>query len=512
MVANVRKTAHESLEADRLRDIAKRPEKHHLLRKILSFFEALGVDKLLDSVRDEPKRDRRRMLLALLEAHGPAAREAALNRLGELFAGAEIAKDWYFARNLLCLLNRIPRPDDVSPEFEIGLMEPALRLSLAAPLVREAIINIGQIRHRKAEQLLIATVDQLESLLLDPAHSPHDPARLKSLLDRSVFSLARHGTPRAYRRVVEHGLLRREELGDTAARLAYLCGQNLTDAEEGVACLLKALKSRMPRRILGMRIQKNEETLIHLIRALSSTPIPAVQQAFEVIARRFPETEFGTAASRALEELGAPTMRPEVPTERLLGDLDLFGLPDLLQQLALLRLTGTLIIRDRNVEPVGTISLSGGLMRSCSVGCLEGTEAFYQLFEKPVAGTFVFQGRREPAGQEQSDASQTSDLRSLIIEGTRRYDELQRERAIVPDSSFLIPTRSGRRPQPNGENASFLEQLWNRVSAGATPDQCEGSCQSDAYRVRTLLARWVEEDIITVLPQMTAPVISSSCG
>ncbi len=232
-----------------------------------------------------------------------------------------------------------------------------------------------------------------------------------------------------------------------------------------------------------------------MIRALFSTPIPAVQRTLESVATRFPKTEFGAAASKALDEFGPPSTRPGVPTERLVGDLGLFGLPDLLQQLSLQRLTGTLTLRDREAQTIGTICLLGGRMRSCLMGRLEGIEALYQFFENPVAGSFVFQGQRH---QKVSDAPQTWDVMSLIFEGARRYDELQRARSVVPDSSFLAPTGNGSVPQPKGEGAMFNTRLWNRVSAGATVEQCEDDCQTDAYSVRMLLARWVEENILCV--------------
>ena len=39
----------------------------------------------------------------------------------------------------------------------------------------------------------------------------------------------------------------------------------------------------------------------------------------------------------------------------------------------------------------------------------------------------------------------------------------------------------------------FVRVVWNRAAAGATPEQCESSIVSDSYRIRALLAHWVEE-------------------
>jgi hypothetical protein len=37
------------------------------------------------------------------------------------------------------------------------------------------------------------------------------------------------------------------------------------------------------------------------------------------------------------------------------------------------------------------------------------------------------------------------------------------------------------------------KNLWSRVSRGATPLECETEIRCDAYRIRRLLAHWVEQ-------------------
>src|SRR5205814_197758 len=65
--------SHEGLDTSRLGKLAERPEKHPMLRRVLSFFPALTPRGLLEDLTHEPKRDRRKLLLALLEVHGHAA-------------------------------------------------------------------------------------------------------------------------------------------------------------------------------------------------------------------------------------------------------------------------------------------------------------------------------------------------------------------------------------------------------------------------------------------------------
>ena len=86
-----------------------------VLRKLLQFFTAYQPTGLLEALPGEQKRDRRRLMLLLLEIHGAAAREAAFERLTHSLGPAVGEEEWYFRRNLLYLLRRIPRGPDSPP-------------------------------------------------------------------------------------------------------------------------------------------------------------------------------------------------------------------------------------------------------------------------------------------------------------------------------------------------------------------------------------------------------------
>jgi hypothetical protein len=497
-VTRVRKTAHELLDLNRLRSLAKESGKHRLLRKILNFFDEFSVKNILNNLQTEEKRDRRRLLLDLLETHGGEARKMAFERLKELTAAAELPTDWYFARNLVCILNKIAPVGDVPPKMEAELIAPLFQLSMPVPLVKEAIRLAGQIKCEESEELLVSFADRLEKVAFESAASGKDPTRWLSLLDRTIFALAHYGSPKGYGRVVKHGISRHREFGDTAARLAYLSGQDLTSDQESLALLIQFLKSNTPHKLLGVTIRKHYEPVIHAIRALSSTPAPAVRQAFEDLAAQFPETEYGQAADIALKEFEASD-KSGIPAERVLtGDLDLFGLPDLLQQLNLLQVAGTLTLKDAKGNLIGTLSLIAGRLHDCSAGRLRGEEAAYQLLEKPIAGTFVFHGQRNAGVQHRAEEEGIPELNSILSEGMRRYNELQCARALVPD--FALLRQKGPEPiwRPDEEDSDLFNLLWQKTAAGASPEECEAAYPADSYRIRVLLARWVEEGVLTV--------------
>ncbi len=496
--SHIRTNCHTMLDLNRLRSCADSPESHYLLRKILSFFHPYRPSNLLDSLAIEGKRERRRLLLGLVKVYAGEARALALQRLEELAEDGDISADWYFPRNLLYVLSQIPRSGDASPAGEIKLVSRFLKTTHPTPVIREALTVLGQTENESAEELLIVFLKEVEASLLETGNQTVDPAKLKLLLDRTIILLSHYGTPRAYGAVVNHGLKRREEFGDTLARLSHLSNQDLSADPGSVAKLLSAIRAEIPSKLLGVVVQKNSQRLTQLLSAISSTRLPEVRDLLETIVHSFPARDFGKAALAALQRLRSVGRNVDPPAERLLGDLDLVSIPDLLQQIARSQLTGTLTIRNREGDVVGTVSTRAGRMTECFCGMLENEVALYQMIEKPVPGTFAYIGHRDEASQEPTEARAGAEMLPAIAEGLRRHDEFQRARALVPDSCVFSPSQS--QPAPGFENSSNLtDQLWMRIVAGATPDECEAGLNVDSYTIRSALARWVEESALTIV-------------
>ena len=137
----------------------------------------------------------------------------------------------------------------------------------------------------------------IEAILLKPGDNPYDAKELRLILDRVVAGLARFGTPGARKAVVEHALKRKTELGDTMSRLTELAGQDLSEDPQTVEKLIASLKSNLPFKLLGLVLHQNDQNLAYTIEALSSTPLPAVRQAFEEVLKRFPGSVGGARRS-----------------------------------------------------------------------------------------------------------------------------------------------------------------------------------------------------------------------
>jgi hypothetical protein len=489
-----RRKGDEALDMERLKVSAESPAQHAGLRRVLNFFAALTPEGLLDQLAREPRRERRRILLVLAEAHGQPARTASLEALSAPFRDLA-PEEWYLRRNLLYLLRKIPRPADESADSEAELTARHAELRFPPPLVREAVANLAQLRHEKSEVALQQLLVDLEKALSGPSDSPEEHKELIVLLDRVAAALARQGTSGSRRALIEHALRKDPKLGDTLARLSELSGQDLSEDKEILDKLLGVLKSNLPFKLFGLALHQNDQILHHTIQALSGTPAPAVLAALEEVASRFPDKEISKAAVRALAGFrrgtaaAAPGAAETAPPASLNGDLEIFGLPTLLQSLSDSGMSGSLTLRNPRGEIFGALRLKGGKLRACQTGNLSGEDAFYQLLERPAPGQFQF--LKSADALDETGTGSLKEILPLTLEAMRRYDELREAAVLVPDGVRLAATEVRPGAHPTEKDGMLVKALWTRVSRGATPLECEADVRTDAYRIRRLLAHWL---------------------
>jgi len=492
IVKNMRGRAHESLAPEQLRKFAERPEKHPVLRKVLGFFTALTPEGLLSGLYNEQRRDRRKLLLALLEVHGAPARKLAFERVETAGSDGMADPEGYLLRNLVFLLRRIPRPADAPLDAEINLLAALSALDRPPLVIKEALAALGSIDHPRAERTLMVRLVELEKGAAGEHPTAMTSGEVVALIDRAVSALTQLRTTNAYRTVVTHALKREPRLGDTMGRLDELADHDLSSDKELVARIVKILEQELPTKVLGFIVKKNESGVVHLIRGLSGTPSPVVRQALEDIVDRFPGREIAEAATKALAGFGVAARRgAEPPSKTMTGDVELFGLPNLFQTLADSQVTGVLTLADPEGDAAGVLSFASGKITGCQVRALRGESALYQLFEKPVVGTFTFttQASSSP-GPEQELAPM--EVLPVILEAMRRHDEFNQARALVPDDLALRAGDAKPQPLADEHDIELTRAVWSKASAGVTPETCESLLQVDSYRIRRLYAHWLE--------------------
>lgn len=484
----LRDQGHEYLNPERLRKAALREDRRGQLRPILSFFSALRPAGLLKSLDGEPSRERRHDLLSMLEVHGPASRSAAWELLqASVQPGAKF--DPFFQMNLVYLLRILPRPEDVSVESEVNAVMQVSGRTSPPPLVKQVIGYLAHTRHDKAERALITYLKVFENMLLQPDSAAYPPEEVEKLLDRTCAALARYGTQRAWLLMIDHGLKSEARLGSPFMRLVEAGRQDFSKSPDLVKRILAALHAELPRGgVFGFAAKKNEEKAVSLIQALAGTPLPEVKEALEEIAENFGERKLGETATKALNSIASVGKPP--PPAGLSGDLELFGLPNLLQTISQTSLSGMLSLMNKDGQAKATLLFEAGQFRGGECAQVPGEAALYQLLEQPFPGTFALVSRPDIGSQ--PGARPPMELLPLLLEGVRRHDEFRHAAATAPDGTLWKLSGKPHTPLAD-EAADFITLVWKNVAAGKTTAQCEAAIPADSYRVRRLVAHWVEE-------------------
>jgi hypothetical protein len=491
----VRARTHENLDPEHLRKSAETPEQHSVLRKILNFFPAFSPNALLESLRPETKRERRRLLLSLLEVHGEWTRAAVIELLRVPLGQHYVEEEIYFRRNLIYLLRRIPVTEGENSAMVLEAVLQHTDFSLPGLLVKEALAYLAQSKEEGASLALIDLLHQAEETLSDGSKKEYDRKELLNILDRIVSALCRSGTHASRTAVIEHAFKKKAQLGNTLARLSEFSKQDLSDDQVNVGRLLGMLKQNLPLKRFGIAFPQRDQAAVALVEALSATPLHSVRNELEALASQYPEMEAGIAASKVLAKYEAPSpgLKRAMPESSggasLSGDLDLFGLPNLLQNLSDSAVTGTLKLRKPDGEQFASLRLEKGELSFCRYGNLSSEEAFFQLFERPQPGTFEFNRTIETSSEH--SGSMGAPL-PLVLEALRRYDEVQQLRSVIPDNARLVVKGVQPSPLPAEKDGLLFRDLWTLIHKGSTPLQCEGSLNTDSYRIRRLIAHWVE--------------------
>jgi hypothetical protein len=278
--------------------------------------------------------------------------------------------------------------------------------------------------------------------------------------------------------------------GNTLARLGGLGRRDLSSAPELVNRLLEAGFDEVRSRRRGPPAEGQALRLRQIVAALALTWTPETRAFFEILATRLPaDDEAAREATRILRTIATPETVSAVPKGSLMGDLETFGLPTLLQNLSEVKSTGTLTVMDDDGKSVAALALEKGLIRDARLEDLVGADAVFQLLERPFTGRFAFVPDATVAA---GAIGSPLEVVPLLLEGMRRHDELRRAEAMIPgDAIFAVLDRTLQKI-PGEADSHFTSQLWDALKRGATIDECERTMRVDAYRIRHATAYWVQ--------------------
>jgi hypothetical protein len=496
LVEPLRASAHRQLDLERLRRLIE--SRQPLPRAILRFFRVFAPEALVDRLGAESRPERQELLLRLLEAHGAPARAIARERL--LHPRGE-EDDLSGPATLVHLLRRLPRDaaGGPVPDDEVRAVARLLTPYGLPFVVGEALAYLGHTPHPGAERALVLFLRELEGVALSDAREAGGD-RVMTALDQTAVALAGQGSRASWEALVEHGLRTEPRLGDAPSRLLALGAHDLSTAPELAGRMIEAVKGWLPSGFLTPLPATQAPRVLGILGALRSTPMPEVRQLLRFLAARFPLQEVGVRSAEALEVFEA-RHPPPTSSASLSGDLRVFGLPALLQNLADGGLTGVLVLGDAARPAAATFVFDKGRLRGVRVGAAVGAPAVYQILQRPFDGRFSFLHRPGVVSWT-GEAPAALDVPELILEGLRRCDELPRLTRRVPDDATFEAT--GRPPTVANEwDIDLVTSLWVRATGGASPLDCEEALGVDAWEVRRCLVHWLED--ASLLPRPPAP-------
>lgn len=489
-VNQIREAAVDAISAVQLRKYTENKPKHAAVRIVLGFFPTLKLEVLFPQLRGQKIAERRRILLGFIEAYGTKGRDFGLEELEREVQRSDV--DTYYLRNLIYILHRTARENDDTVDREFAALEKASAPGQNVYVQKEAATALGQFKNDRAAKLLTVRLAECEAALLRPDAGQQNVAEMQKLLDRIAGSLTRIGTTSALLTVARHGMKTNPQLGDTRARLSSLAQHDLSFDQPTIDVLLKALRDEIPGKLLGRLMPKKQDATVRLIEALSGTRSEDIEEVFVDIASRFPDQDVGRAAAKVTEKWSPPqpaAARNEPPAT-FTGELEFFGLPSVMQALADQRATGMLTLNNKRKEAAAKLVFVEGRFVNAQTGHVKGLDAVYQALEKPVAGSFAFVPY--PAERMKSDLPPL-EVMGLLLEGVRRNDELQRLTAIVPDSMIVAKTDMKPAPHEEEDDPALIREVWLKAATGTPVSDWERQIPVDVYRVRRLVAHWLEQ-------------------
>lgn len=565
------KRAVAQVSAERLLAMAIDPGKRRHVRRFLSLFPDFSPPMLLARLAAEPDRQKRKVLLATVEAWGSRARPAVVAAAQDIQSGQTPDPNGFVERNLVYALRRTSPHADGWHADEIEVLRRASDPTRPAMVVREAVRALGKIPGDAPPRILVQRLGQLERALVEePGSLPFTTDQGIALLDRIAEALEMQGQPMALRAIEAHSRRKEPELGACLSRIELLHKHDLARSAPLAQRIIERIEADLPSRLAAFALRSRGERLTPLVVALSGTRTPEVVALMEQLAEKFSREPYGAAAQAFLdqrpvppaapqaprpdeddltgqlaptgpvdpdpgeiaaaaivaaasaESAGAsalaphaisapahgavagtspagtvdPRPRPAAPAARAIsGALDIFGLPSLLQNFAMSKLSGSLVLTDDGGRSYAEIALERGGLAHCKVGHLEGESALHQVFETAQGGGFSFTSTADPGAPSDRVGP---DITGLIFESLRRVDELQLLRALVPDGARLTGTGVKPTVVPDESDTALQRQAFILASSGRPIEEIEAELPVDTYRVRKMLAHWLEKKALAI--------------
>jgi CRP-like cAMP-binding protein len=183
--------------------------------------------------------------------------------------------------------------------------------------------------------------------------------------------------------------------------------------------------------------------------------------------------------------------RLQIEGQELSGSLEYFDPSTLIQTLAHSDRTGLLTISDTNDEVVAEVYIEAGEVRSSRLGHLQGTEAFYQLFQSIEGKAFTFKvGEFDDMKKQERIPHRTM---ALLVEANRLNDELNRLKQEIPNADKGFRAKARTLSWDDKATASIAHEIWNLIKQGQSLTDILQKVPASHYSVYNIVSQLLDQ-------------------
>lgn len=455
-----------------------------LLRGILPLFDAWQPEVMINRLMHEPDRRERRLLLSLIEAHGPAAYPLVVESLEQ----SDSNTPWYFVRNLAYLLSRMVTSEEELRTRAIAALEQYLRPDRVRQLNLQTASALGFIGNDPAVGVLTARLVQFGR---EYGANPEATELCQKIIATLIGTESERALDAALDFCLENELLPQFADAFGQVSLPPLVRQKM----------LGRVRSELRKRRITLSLIGDSRVAASLLAAFGGAGYPDVDEFCQEIVANYPETHpLAVEAAKLLKRTAPP---PRLSLDRTLHRL--LATRDLAQVFCHTLDAGTTGLVEAMTRD--GVSASVELKRGEAIFArvpryiIEREDAFYWTFL--LEGRDLAHLRYTPLSHTRPTSGFATPMRDLLREALFQRGEIRHilGGVISPDSRFRrrdvhqFYTQFGHLDAPRK-----YEAVWDALANTVDVAQIQSLTQLNRHDVYRTLLYFLERDMIAVDP------------
>ncbi|MCS6886191.1 MAG: hypothetical protein RMM17_10525 [Acidobacteriota bacterium] len=469
------------LNHQKLEDYANTRVGCYLVRQIIRHLEMFDPGLMLMQLQIEESRRVRRLLLKALECYGQQIYGTLVSEL----SGKYHQVPWYYNRNLVYLLGRIPCSNAQYANQVVELLDMLWQPKTERQLVTQIISTLGFIGTPAACDKLIARLKTLEPKYED------DP-QIQDYCNKIAQALIATEQEKALEVAVDF-CIRQEILGQFQEKFRWIY------LPEGfVRSCINKIRKEIQRIKLSFSLLGDKQIAQELLHVISHMRTPEViQLCQEILKTVSKKTKLASEAEQVLQDV--PPMKLYSPDHILQKLAITRNVPEMICHIAETGATGELTVITQNAECKIQFQRGDAISATVPNYFLEREDAFYWCFIlKPQD---VCEAYFQPSNTYQTEPQILKPMELLLSEAIAQRETVHQIAAnyLAPDSRFkrksVNPVYTNFR---NTENPEQYSLVWQSLSDTVDLDTLALRTRLPKYELYKILLYFVKRNMLQI--------------